>query len=105
VLINTSTNQLGTVISSERFKDNIQDIGDASEILYKLRPVKFTWKANPEFGVQTGLIAEEVQQVAPQLVALDREGKPCAVSYHELPALLLAEIQRLNKRIEALESK
>ena len=105
VLIDTVSNQLGTVVSSKRFKENIQDIGDASDIIYKLRPVKFTWKANPEFGVQTGLIAEEVQQVAPQLVAVDREGLPCAISYHELPVLLLAEIQKLRARIEVLEAR
>jgi hypothetical protein len=104
VLVNTSTNQLGTVISSERYKDNIKDISsERSEVIYKLRPVEFTYKQNPEFGIQTGLIAEEVQKVAPQLVALDKEGLPCSVSYHELPTLLLAEIQKLNKRIEQLE--
>jgi hypothetical protein len=69
-----------------------------------LRPVNFTYKKNPEKGTQTGLIAEEVLKVAPQLVCLDPEGLPCSVSYHELPAILLNEIQRLNKRIEVLEA-
>lgn len=105
VLVNTSTNQLGTVISSERFKDKIEDMSDASEFIYKLRPVKFILKSNPEYGQQTGLIAEEVFKIAPQLVCLDREGIPCAVSYHELPALILNELQKALKRIEILESK
>jgi len=80
-------------------------MGSESEVIYKLRPVKFTLKKNPEFGVQTGLIAEEVLEVASRLVALDDEGLPASVSYHELPALLLNEIQKLNKRIESLEAR
>jgi hypothetical protein len=103
VLISTVTNQLGTVISSRRFKENIQDMGDVSEVLYKLRPTQFTLKAHPEFGRQTGLIAEEVFEVAPQLVALDEEGLPRSVCYHELPALLLNEIQKLKKEIYCLK--
>ena len=56
-------------------------------------------------------IAEEVQQVLPELVALDEKGEPASVKYHVLPALLLAEVQRLqvalanaSSRTAALES-
>jgi Chaperone of endosialidase len=102
-VICSTAGQLGTVVSSRRFKQYIEDMGDASEIIYKLRPVKFTYKANPEMGQQTGLIAEEVNDVAPRLTIKDKEGIPLAVQYHELPALLLNEIQKLRKRIEELE--
>lgn len=105
VLVNTSTDQLGTVISSERFKENIQDMADDSSFIYKLRPVKFTYKKHPENGTQTGLIAEEVLKVAPQLVCYDPQGMPCAVAYHELPALLLNELQKLKAEIEELKQK
>src|ERR1700693_1712844 len=37
--------QLGTVSSSARFKDEIQDMGEATEGLLKLRPVTFRYKA------------------------------------------------------------
>lgn len=105
VLVNTSTGQLGTIISSRRFKENIEDIGDDSTFIQKLRPVKFTLKSHPEYGQQTGLIAEEVMEVAPQLVCFDPEGSPASVSYHQLPALLLNELQKLTKRVNELEAK
>jgi hypothetical protein len=35
-----------------------------------------------------------VEQVAPELVAIDLAGRPYSVKYHELPALLLNELQK-----------
>jgi len=43
---------------------------------------------------QYGLIAEEVEASAPELVARDAEGRPHSVKYHELPSLLVAEAQK-----------
>jgi hypothetical protein len=100
----TASDQLGVNNSSRRFKENIEDMGDASQFIYKLRPVSFTYIENPEFGKQTGLIAEEVLEIEPRLVAFDSEGQPMTVCYQELSALLLNEIQRLHKRLEAVES-
>jgi hypothetical protein len=101
----SSSNQLGVVVSSARFKDQIAPMGDLSEVIYKLKPSQFVYRQCPEEGIQTGLIAEEVNEVAPQLVCLDREGLPLTVKYHELASLLLNEIQKLNKRIEFLEAR
>ncbi|HET9472361.1 MAG TPA: tail fiber domain-containing protein, partial [Steroidobacteraceae bacterium] len=36
--------QLGTVVSSRRFKENIADMGDASSLLMRLRPVTFHYR-------------------------------------------------------------
>jgi hypothetical protein len=65
--------QLGTMSSSRRFKDDIQDMGDASSDLMKLRPVTFRYKQAQEDGshpLQYGLVAEEVADVNPGLVAV-----------------------------------
>lgn len=95
--------QLGTVVSSIRFKENIHNI-EKSELL-KLRPVTFTYKTSEDKSKHYGLIAEEVEQVMPDLVVYDDKNQPMSVKYHELPAILLAEIQKLSKRIELLENK
>jgi len=100
VLINTSTGQLGTVASSARYKEEIEDIPENESIL-KLRPVKFVYKQTKEYAY--GLIAEEVEKIMPQLVVYDQQGNPDSVKYHELPALLLAEIQRLYEIIEEMQ--
>jgi hypothetical protein len=78
---------------------------DYSSRLMKLRPVTFNYKVGEDHSLQSGLIAEEVFDVMPSLVVMDKEGLPQTVKYHDLPALLLNEIQKLHKRIAALEAR
>lgn len=98
-----SNGQLGTVVSSERYKEQIHDV--IEESLLHLRPVSFVMKNDATKTKQFGLIAEEVEKILPALVVKNAEGQPDAVKYHELPALLLKEIQRLNDRIKSLEEQ
>jgi len=51
------------------------------------------------------LIAEEVEKVIPELCIYDSNNELYTVAYHEMPALLLKEIQILNERIKKLESR
>lgn len=92
--------QLGTVSSSLRFKENVQDIGDSNVL--SLRPVKFNYKDGS--STHYGLIAEEVENVFKDLVLYDENGQPESVMYHEMPALLLNEIQKLKKEIEDIKA-
>jgi hypothetical protein len=99
VLIN-SNGQLGTVLSSQRYKEDIQSMGTASDGLLRLRPVTFRYKKPQEDGskpVQYGLIAEEVADVYPDLVARNKEGQIETVQYYKLDAMLLNEVQKLDK--------
>jgi hypothetical protein len=96
--------QLGTVSSSERFKDNIADMAEASSKIMELRPVTFTYKAHKDNVMQYGLIAEEVNQIMPEIVNLDDEGKPFAIRYHDLVPMLLNELQKLKKQIQELKN-
>lgn len=99
----SSSDQLGIAVSSRRFKENIHDMSDYSSDIYKLRPVTFNYTVGDDHSLQSGLIAEEVASVMPALVVNDKEGLPQTVKYHDLPALLLNEIQKLSKRVQALE--
>jgi hypothetical protein len=96
-----SAGQLGTVSSSIRFKENVQDLPDTRVL--ELRPVRFNYKQDGRIG--TGLIAEEVEKVMPQLVAYNQEGECESVKYHDLPVLLLAEIQKLRKELDELKNR
>lgn len=104
VLVNGS-DQLGVVLSTKRFKENINDMGDYSASILKLRPVTFTYTIGDDQSQQSGLIAEEVAQVMPQLVVRDPSGLPQTVKYHDLAALLLNELLKAIKRIEVLEAR
>lgn len=99
-----SAGQLGTVSSSIRFKENIEDMGDDSSAILNLRPVTFTYKTKPD-KKQYGLIAEEVLSVMPDLVVYNQDGDVESVKYHDLPALLLNELKKANDRISALEQR
>lgn len=100
-----SAGQLGTVSSSIRFKEHVEDMASESNDIYKLRPVSFEYKNQSARYRSIGLIAEEVSEVMPRLVVFDKEGSPETVKYHDLPVLLLNELQKLSKRVAELESK
>ncbi len=93
---------LATVLSSRRFKHEIADMGAESDLLMKLRPVAFYYK--PELDEkqmrQYGLVAEEVAQVAPQLVVYDKDGAPQTVRYHFVNAMLLNAVQKQQRLLE-----
>ena len=95
--------QLGTVVSSRRFKKDIESITEEeSESIMRLRPVSFKMISEKNMGRQIGLIAEEVQEHIPSMVIHDPEGKPFTVKYHELPILMLNELQKQNAIITSL---
>jgi hypothetical protein len=106
VLVN-GDGQLGTTTSSRRFKDQIADLGTESDVLMKLRPVVFYYK--PELDSthtrQYGLVAEEVAQIAPNLVVFDDKGEPQTVRYHFVNAMLLNEVQKQRRQIEQQQSE
>jgi Chaperone of endosialidase len=101
----SGTAQLGIATSSARFKQDIADMGDASDSLLKLRPVTFHYKGHTGDPLQYGLIAEEVEKVLPELVMKDADGQPQTVLYREMPAMLLNELQKQQRRIEAQDDE
>lgn len=101
-----SSGQLGTVNSSRRFKEDIADLGAPGDAVLKLRPVQFRYTtayADGSKPLHYGLIAEEVAEVLPELVARGADGQIETVHYETLPTLLLAQMQRLVERVAALE--
>jgi hypothetical protein len=98
-----SAGQLGTTSSSRRFKEDIEDMGAASHDLMRLRPVTYRYKqpfADGSKPIQYGLIAEEVAEVYPDLVAHSADGQIETVKYQVLDSMLLNEVQRLAQQLE-----
>ena len=108
VMINGQS-QLGIQTSSRRYKEDIRDMGEASNGLMQLRPVTFHYK--PEYAggprtLQYGLIAEEVAAVYPDLVLYDPQtGRPQTVAYHLVNAMLLNEVQKQHRQMLAQEDR
>ena len=95
--------QLGTTSSSRYVKDNIADMNDTSNVLMNLRPVTFFYKSdrNPAGrSLQYGLIAEEVAEIAPGLVAHSANGEIETVFYQHLAPMLVNEFQKQQRTIQ-----
>ncbi|SRR6266700_206969 len=99
-------NKLGTLSSSRRYKDEIRPMKKASEAILSLAPVSFRYKkeVDPTRSLSFGLIAEEVAQVDPDLVTLDRDGKPETVRYEAVNAMLLNEFLKEHRIMQELQS-
>src|SRR5262249_48536622 len=89
--------KVGTLASSQRFKDDIRPMDNASEVILALTPVAFQYKSDKKRSPRFGLIDEEVTQVDPSLVAVDKEGKPYSVRYDQVNAMLLNEFLKEHK--------
>src|SRR5947208_7528744 len=98
---------LGTVVSSERFKDEVKPMDKASEAILGLQPVTFRYKKelDPKGIPQFGLVAEEVEKVNPALVARDDQGKPYSVRYEAVNAMLLNEFLKEHRKAEEQATK
>jgi hypothetical protein len=101
-----SDGHLGTVGSSERFKDEIKPMDKASEVILALKPVTFHYKKelDPEGTPQFGLVAEEVEKVNPDLVARDDKGQIYTVRYDAVNAMLLNEFLKEHRKVQEQEA-
>ncbi|MGE0464634.1 MAG: tail fiber domain-containing protein, partial [Vicinamibacterales bacterium] len=103
-----SAGQLGTISSSRRVKQDVDDMGVRTRGLFDLRPVTFRYISHAEAGstaLEYGLIAEEVAEVYPDLVVRNAAGEIETVQYHKLAPMLLNEVQRLERERAALEQR
>lgn len=96
--------EVKTLTSSRRFKENIVDAPDLGGTVYDLRPVFYNRKSKPD-KTEFGLIAEEVFEVLPELVVLDKEGQPFSIDYSRLSLVLIQEIKKLREEIELLKNQ
>ena len=82
-----------TAYSDERLKENIKTIPNALETVKKLRGVTFDRKDFAGKGI--GVIAQEVEQILPEVVV---DGEYKSVSYGNIVGLLIEAIKELEKK-------
>ena len=105
VTVDLGTGLLGHLTSSRRYKEDIQPMDKSSEALYWLKPVTYRYKKeidrtqSPAFG----LIAEQVADVNPDLVARNSQGQPESVHYDMVNAMLLNEFLKEHRKNEKQE--
>lgn len=89
--------------SDARLKENIVDLPDTLEQIKSLRPVEFDYKNGS--GHQTGFIAQEIQEVWPDVVAPDQDGYLMISGLGKTEARLIKAIQSLAAKVETLEAR
>ena len=100
-LIVTASGQIAKKSSSIQYKDNVKELVFDSSKLDGLRPVSYDYKLDDAPDI--GLIAEEVDEVLPELINYDKEGNPESVKYHSLAVMLLDEVKKLRKEVKNLK--
>ena len=99
-----NTTFAGTITenSSIRYKDNIETVKYGLDKVLQMRGVTYTKK---DTGLkEIGLIAEELNEILPEVVLKNEEGEPDSVSYGRITAVLIEAIKDLKKEIEELKS-
>jgi hypothetical protein len=102
----TATGDITAYYSSDkRFKSNIQLIPNALEKVSKLNGVTWTWNEDvnevTKSTPNTGLIAQEVQEVLPEVV-MEREDGHLGLDYSKMVGLLVEAIKEQQTQIHSL---
>jgi hypothetical protein len=91
-------------VSDARLKDNIQPVAGALDKVSRLRGVWFNWKDETTAAARPlhlGLLAQEVQAVAPEAV-VETKGGLLAISSQAMTVLLLEAMKEQQKQLGVL---
>ena len=103
-----ATNDIIAFSSSDReLKNNIQPIPWALDKINKIGGYSFDWNEDKQDiykGTDIGVIAQEIEEVLPELVQT-RENGYKAVKYDKLVSLLIEGIKDLSKEVDELRKK
>ena len=92
--------------SDERLKDNITAINDPLTKVLSLGGYTFDWNENSaKEGSETGVIAQEVENLGLPGIVTTRDNGYKAVRYEKLVPLLIEAIKDLTNKVESLEQK
>ena len=104
--INDLTTTSFTTSSDKRYKENIETIPSSLEKVLGLRGVYYDWIDKKKFNErkQVGFIAQEVEEVVPELVVTNDEGFK-SVNYNQSVSLLVEAIKEQQSMIKQLQEE
>ena len=95
-----------TAFSDRRLKSDIQTLENGLEKVEQLRGVTYTRDDNVDGGQQLGVIAQEVEEVFPQVVlTADDERGTKSVDYGRLTGALIEAVKELSAKVKELEAR
>jgi hypothetical protein len=105
-----ATNDITAFYSSDiRLKENIQPIQNALEKIESISGNTYDWKEgydeiHSHKGNDVGVIAQEIEEILPQIVT-NRDNGYKAVQYEKIIPLLIEAIKELSNKVKVLENK
>ena len=87
--------------SDQTMKTNVTTIESSLEKLDAIRGVNFNWKKDDRYAM--GVIAQEVEEVIPEVVSIDGEGLR-SVNYGALVGLLIEAVKDLKNEVDELKA-
>tara|TARA_R100000734_G_C3232608_1_gene40068 strand:+ start:44 stop:466 length:423 start_codon:yes stop_codon:yes gene_type:complete len=104
--IDASNDVVAFSSSDIRLKDNIKSIDKALEKVKKIQGIEFDWIEKQEVhgnsGHDVGVIAQEIENVLPEVVTTRDNGYK-AVKYEKIVPLLIEAIKDLSKQVDGLK--
>ena len=95
-----------TETSMRETKTNIENMGNMLPAVLQMQGVKFDWKEDSYGGKDNfGFIAEDMQEILPEVVTCSNEGKAAGIQYSKLTAVLVEAIKEQQIQIDELKSK
>lgn len=105
ILINGSS-QLGMIVSSKKYKENIMSVSDETIAkLLKLDVVKFNYISDETKELHYGMIAQDVVNIFPEAVVYDANGEIYSIQYHKFTPLLVKQVQNQHEKIKSLKKR
>ena len=96
--------------SDKRLKSNVVSIANALETVNKLNPVSYNWNEkakelnpNKTDKTDTGLIAQELQEVLPNIVGGMYDGEYLGIDYVKIIPYLISAIKELSEEVKLLK--
>ena len=93
-----------TATSDRTKKKNIVLIKEDDDVLDQVEAVYYQWKDSDDAGVHAGVIAQDVQKVAPGCVHTAKDGS-LSVDYNHMTGLLIARTKRMASDMEDLKEE
>ena len=98
---NTTTGEISTIVSSQRYKKDIEDLTEDTSVLHNFRPRTFKYiSEGDDAKTAYGFIAEELEEQSPTLVGYNEEGLPQSIYWDRINLYNICEVQKLRTELD-----
>ena len=99
----TATNVVA--VSDGSLKTNIQQLENSLDVIQKLKGVSYNWTDPDNHDDEIGLIAQDVEEVVPEVVRNLGNSSLKGIEYQKLTAILIEAVKELSGKLNELNNK